>query len=275
MVSIDLSSIEARMLAVLAGEQWMIDVFRGDGLIYEHTAAKAFKIPVESIDKKSPYRQRGKVMSLACGYQGSVGAITAMDFNNEIPDEEKPGLVQQWRESNPNIVRFWYDIDRAAKDTIQTGRTTEVRGFEFRLEGRKGITFMTISLPSGRQLFYPAPFIAEGNFGKDAIWYYGVHQQTRRWSPIQTYGGRICENITQAVSRDVLYEKMTQMEQEGISIVFSVHDEAVADVRTDDPAGVLNRMEEIMCAPLSWLPELPLGADGWAGGAGANNWYQK
>ena len=205
-----------------------------------------------------------------CGYGGSVGAISAMDFNNEIQENDKPGLVARWREEHPMTVQFWWDVDNAIKDTIQKGHANVIRCVTTRLERSGTRTFLTIELPSGRKLFYPEPYIAEGNFNRPAIWYWGINQQTRKWEPIQTYGPRVVENIIQAIARDVIYTKITDTEKAEIPIVFSVHDEAVADVQTDDADALAHQMEDIMCTPIPWAADLPLGAEAWAG-----EWYRK
>ena len=207
---------------------------------------------------------------MACSYGGSVGAISAMDFNNEIPDEIKADLVRRWREARPATVSTWWDLDGAIKDTIQTGRTNRVRCLTIRLEAANGLTFFTIELPSGSKLFYPNPYIDTGRFDKPTIFYWGVNQQTRKWEPIQTYGPRCLENVVQKIARDIMYCKITDSEKAGLPIVFSVHDEEVIDTKTNDPAALAAQIEAIMSTPVAWAPDLPLGAEAWAG-----EWYRK
>lgn len=262
-IDCDFSAIEARVLAWMAGEEWVLDVFRTTGKIYEATYAQAFGVPLERVKKHSPERQQGKVMQLACGYGGSEGAMARMDFNHEIDPALYKGLVEKWRSSNPNIVKFWYQIGDAVMDVVKHGGRKQVRMFEIALEGdaKKSLSFLTIRLPSGRKLFYVNPGLCTNRFGNESVCYMGSNQVTRKWEQIESYGPKFVENATQAVARDLLCEKIVALEQAGLPVVFSIHDEVVCDVPKDKAS--LDKMVEIMSAPVSWAEGLPLAADGW------------
>lgn len=266
----DFSAIEARVLAVLAGEQWIIDEFKGDGKLYEATAAQMFGVPKEQIKKGTELyklRQQGKVASLACQYQGSVNALTSMDFNHEIPDEQKPGLVSQWRSANPHIVQFWYAIENACIDTIKTGTAHRVgRYIKTELVSSSGISYLRIRLPSGRHQYYVQPSIGINRFGKESIVYKGKNQVTGKWGDRETYGGSLTEGITQAVARDLLAEALERLEANGFEVLFHVHDEAVVDypsVSEEVDQQNLEKMYSIMSEVPAWFSEMPLKSDGW------------
>ncbi|MDL2252644.1 DNA polymerase [Ruminococcaceae bacterium OttesenSCG-928-I18] len=261
----DFSAIEARVLAWLAGEEWRLEVFRTHGKIYEASASQMFGVPLSLIVKGNPeyaLRQRGKVAELALGYQGSIPALTQMDTSKTLTEEEKPGIVQQWRAANKQIVSLWYRVQTAAIHTVRTGQPTNVRGIGFALVGAVGSEeyFMTITLPSSRKLFYCRPRIVPGKYG-DAISYWGMNQTSKKWCPLETYGGKLVENITQAIARDCLAEAITRLEAAGYPVVFHVHDEVVVEYKDDR----LQEIVEIMSKPMPWAPDLPLGADGWVG----------
>nr|DAJ55808.1 MAG TPA: DNA polymerase I [Caudoviricetes sp.] len=266
----DFSAIEARVLAVLAGEQWIIDEFKGDGKLYEATAAQMFGVPKEQIKKGTELyklRQQGKVASLACQYQGSVNALTSMDFNHEIPDEQKPGLVSQWRSANPHIVQFWYAIENACIDTIKTGTSHRVGKYiKTELVSSSGISYLRIRLPSGRHQYYVRPSIGINRFGKESIVYKGKNQATGKWGDRETYGGSLTEGITQAVARDLLAEALERLEANGFEVLFHVHDEAVVDypsVSEEVDQQNLEKMYSIMSEVPAWFSEMPLKSDGW------------
>ena len=266
----DFSAIEARVLAVLAGEQWIIDEFKGDGKLYEATAAQMFGVPKEQIKKGTELyklRQQGKVASLACQYQGSVNALTSMDFNHEIPDEQKPGLVSQWRSANPHIVQFWYAIENACIDTIKTGTAHRVGKYiKTELVSSSGISYLRIRLPSGRHQHYVQPSIGINRFGKESIVYKGKNQVTGKWGDRETYGGSLTEGITQAVARDLLAEALERLEANGFEVLFHVHDEAVVDypsVSEEVDQQNLEKMYSIMSEVPAWFSEMPLKSDGW------------
>lgn len=265
----DFSAIEARVIAWLAGEEWVLEVFRTHGKIYEATASQMFGIPLEKIKKGTPeyaYRQKGKVATLALGYQGGVSAMRAMDSGHELDslsDDEVLELVQLWRRANPSIVQLWRTVETAAMEAVRNGRKSTIQGGKLEI-GRTGngiLDFMTVRLPSGRVLYYPGPAITTNRFGRPSISYMGQDQQTKRWGRVETYGGKLAENITQAVARDCLAEAVERLEAAGHKTVFHIHDEIVVDA----PPGLqdLDQMEAIMAQVPSWAPGLPLNADGW------------
>lgn len=264
-IDADFSSIEARVISWLAGEQWRLDVFRTHGKIYEASASQMFGVPLEKIIKGNPeyeLRQRGKVAELALGYQGGVKALTKMDIAKSLTDEEKPGIVQRWRRANSRIVDLWYKVQAAAIAAVKTGQQTGVNGLLFTLEGENetGQFFLTITLPSGRKLFYCRPFIVQGEYG-DNLRYWGVNQTSKKWCRLETYGGKLVENIVQAIARDCMAEAITRLEKAGYPVVFHVHDEVVIDEKENR----LDDVVHIMSQPVTWAPDLPLGADGWVG----------
>jgi DNA polymerase bacteriophage-type len=254
----DFSAIEARVIAWYAGEKWRLDVFNTHGKIYEASAAQMFKVPIESIHKGDPLRQKGKIAELALGYGGSVGAITSMDKEKSIPEEELPGLVSNWRAANPHITKFWWDVDKAAKKAIKE-RTTVCMQFGLQFIYDPGVLF--IQLPSGRKLSYIRPKIEPGAYDKPVITYEGMEQTSKQWTTLETYGPKLVENIVQATARDCLGEAMFKVTKAGYDIVMHVHDEIIMDV----PKG-FGTMEEVNAAfgePLEWAPGLPLKADGY------------
>lgn len=265
LVDADFSAIEARVIAWLAGEEWVLEVFRTTGKIYEAAAAQMFGIPMERIAKGNPeydYRQKGKVATLALGYQGSTGALINMGaLAMGIPEEELPDIVQRWRQANPHIVRLWYDVERAAIQAVSSGRPCAVRCLTFAREVDPvyGLDFLTIALPSGRKLYYAQPHMGKNRFGRDSLCYFGTNQTSRKWEAAETYGGKIVENCVQAIARDCLAEAITRLEAAGHHVVFHVHDEAVIEA----DRGCLDEVAGLMAQPVPWAPGLPLDADGW------------
>lgn len=266
----DFSAIEARVIAWLADEDWVLDVFRDTGKIYEATASRMFGIPIEKIKKGNPeyaYRQKGKVATLALGYQGGVGAMRTMDSGHELDslsDTEVDELVQLWRKANPNIVKLWRDVEDAAKGAIYNWHISRLtHGIEIRHVFDMGhdLNFLCIKLPSGRTLYYPEPAITQNRFGRPSISYMGQNQTTKKWERIETYGGKLVENIVQAVARDCLAEAITRLEAAGYPVLFHIHDEIVVD--SAGPGASLEDMEQIMAKVPEWAPGLPLNADGW------------
>lgn len=266
----DFSAIEARVIAWLADEDWVLDVFRDTGKIYEATASRMFNIPIEKIKKGQPeyaYRQKGKVATLALGYQGGVGAMRTMDSGHELDslsDAEVDELVQLWRKANPNIVKLWGLVEAAARAAVIEGRASFLQHglvVSRNLDPDHGLDFMVIGLPSGRRLYYPSPAITQNRFGRPSISYLGQNQNTKKWERIETYGGKLVENIVQAVARDCLAEAITRLEDAGYPVVFHIHDEIVVD--SAGPGTSLERMEHIMAEVPAWAPGLPLNADGW------------
>lgn len=272
-VDADFSAIEARVIAWLAGEQWVLDVFQTHGKIYEATAAQMFGIPFERIKKGNPeyaYRAKGKVATLALGYQGGPGALVNMGaLRSGLTEGELPDIVTRWRRSNPAIVNFWYQVEAAALEAVQNGKTSTVGPVVIgrEIDPDNQLDFMTIRLPSGRKLYYVGPHMGVNRFGKPSVCYWGPLQGKKGsrsgWSELETYGGKLAENITQAVARDCLFYAMEALTAAGYRIVFDIHDEVVIEApahRAD-----LGRVVEIMSQPAPWAPGLPLNADGWVG----------
>lgn len=267
-IDADFSAIEARLIAWEAKEEWVLDVFRTTGKIYETTAAKMFGIPVETIVKGNPnysYRQRGKVATLALGYQGGVGAMRRMDVSGalkDLPDEEIQDMVNRWREQNPNIVQLWRTMEHAAKFVINSKRgCLAIPGVTFRMEASTTcpFPFMTMSLPSGRKLYYANPSV-----GDDGHIHY-MEQTDRGWQDSETYGGKLTENLTQAIGRDCLEFALDNLKSAGFKVVFHIHDEVVIERKTNDPEADLYEVRRIMSQPAPWAKGLPLNAEGWVG----------
>lgn len=262
----DFSAIEARVIAWLAGEQWVNEVFATHGKIYEATASQMFHVPIEKIVKGNPeysLRQKGKVATLALGYQGGTSALIAMGaLNMGLAEEELPDIVQRWRNANPRIRDLWYAVEQAALTTMKTAQPQGINGLIFRYEGELmyGQSFLTVQLPSGRKLFYPKPFLKENQFGKMAIHYYTVGQQTKKWEVASTYGGKMTENIVQAIARDCLAETLRRIEQLGLQVVFHVHDEVIIDAPMEV---TVEQICDLMAEPISWAPGLLLKGAGF------------
>ncbi len=262
----DFSAIEARVIAWLAGEQWVNEVFATHGKIYEATASQMFHVPIEKIIKGNPeygLRQKGKVATLALGYQGGTAALIAMGaLNMGLTEEELPDIVQRWRSANPRIRDLWYAVEQAALMTMLTAQPQGINGLIFRYEGELmyGQSFLTVQLPSGRKLFYPKPFLKENQFGKMAIHYYTVGQQTRKWEVTSTYGGKMTENIVQAIARDCLAETLRRIDKLGLQVVFHVHDEVIIDAPMDL---TVEEVCNLMAEPISWAPGLLLRGAGF------------
>ena len=254
----DYSAIEARVLAWLAGEQWVLDVFEKNGDIYCETASRMFHCTVEKHGENAELRQKGKQAVLSCGYGGSVGALIAMGaVESGMKEEELQPLVDLWRASNPHIVQLWWDVDRAVKTCVKRRVETKTHGIRYAY--KSGILF--VRLPSGRELTYAKPRIGANRFGGEAVTYEGLGM-TKKWERIETFGGKLVENITQATARDLLVCAMKQLRDKGFHIVMHVHDEIVLEV----PYGVSSVEEicSIMAENPPWAKGLPLKADGYA-----------
>lgn len=268
LVVADFSAIEARVIAWLAGEQWVNEVFATHGKIYEATAAQMFGVPVDLIKKGNPeyeLRQKGKVATLALGYQGGTAALIAMGaLQMGLSEDELPDIVSRWRQANPRIRDLWYGVEQAALAAMQTAQPQAIRGLIFALEGDLiyGQSFLTVQLPSGRKLFYPKPFLKENQFGKLAIHYYTVGQQTRKWEVASTYGGKMTENIVQAIARDCLAVTLERIADKGLQVVFHVHDEVIVDAPVET---TVEDLCDLMAAPISWAPGLILKGAGFEG----------
>ena len=253
----DFSAIEARVMGGLSGEEWVLDVFRGDGKLYEMTASRMFGIPMAEIGKGSSERAKGKVASLACQYGGSTGALVSMGaLDMGLTEDELPPLVAAWRKANPHMVQFWWDVDAAAIKAVTEKQKTKVGKIIF--EYRSGILFIT--LPSGRKLSYVKPRMAVNRFGRDGLTYEGI-SENKKWSRIETYGPKLVENIVQGTARDLLAEAMLRVEKKGYPIVMHCHDEIIAEVPED--SGSVDEMCEIMAVQPEWAEGLPLRADGY------------
>lgn len=255
---VDFSAVEARGLAWGAQEPWRLEVFRTHGKIYEASAEQMFKLPKGSVDKRSPYRQRGKVAELALGYQGAAGALITMGaLKMGLTEEDLPGLVKAWRDANPNVKQLWWDMERDAKRTVQAKRAHGRKGF-YMFSYESGMLFL--ELPSGRKLVYAKPKVEKGGDFEN-VTYDGLNQETKQWQRIESYGGKWVENWCQATCRDVLRDALLDMDNAGIfDIVGHVHDEAIAEV--DAPVR-LHAAEEIFGRGRPWAPGLPLKGDGF------------
>lgn len=261
LMAADFSAIESRVLAYLAGEEWKLEVFRTHGKIYEATASRMFHVPIELITKDSEYRQRGKVADLSLGYQGSVNALTKMAGSLPMSDEEKTETVKLYRNANPNIVGMWKKINDTALAAVHFCQPFDsgYRGMVFDYDG----TSLTVKLPSGRKLFYHKPRIKQGKYGA-VLCYWGVNQDTKRWEEVDTYGGKLVENIVQAVSRDILCYTMLELKKKGFSIVLHVHDEVVAEEPLkEDVEQRFSEMLNQMKQEVPFCPGLPLKGEGF------------
>lgn len=250
----DFSAIEARVLAWFAGEKWVLEVFEKGGDIYCETAARMFHCRVEKHGENAELRQKGKQATLSCGYGGSVGALKAMGaLEAGMTEEELQPLVDSWREANPNIVRFWWDVDRAVKDCIRQRVPTETHGLHF--DYRSAMLFIT--LPSGRRLAYVKPRIGENQFGGESVTYMGVGG-TKKWERLESYGPKFVENIVQGTARDILCYAMQTLKN--CSIVAHVHDEII--IEADRRMSVAAVCEQMGRTP-PWAKVLKLRADGY------------
>lgn len=269
----DFSAIEARVIAWLAGEQWRQEVFATHGKIYEASASQMFGVPIELIKKGNPeyaLRQKGKVAELALGYGGSSGALIAMGaLDMGLEEKELPDVVRRWRNANKRITDLWYGIENAVIKLMETGETQGLKGIIFsrEIDLIYGQDFLTIKLPSGRKLYYPKPHLKENRFGSNALHYFGVNQTTKKWEVQETYGGKLVENIVQAISRDCLAVTLKRLEGKGLQTVMHIHDEAVIDA---DSNADLDKVCELMGQPIEWAPGLLLRAAGFE-----SNYYMK
>ena len=272
LIDADFSAIEARVISWLAGEEWRLEVFRTHGKIYEASASQMFGVPIDLIKKGNPeyaLRQKGKVAELALGYQGSTGALINMGaLDMGIPEEDLPDIVSRWRDANKRIKDLWYKVDAAAVQVITQGGSVGVSSLIITHEwdANSNTDYMTITLPSGRKLFYNAPQIGVNQWGNPSISYMGMDQTTKKWKRIETYGGKLVENCVQAIARDCLAQAIEHLEAAGLPVIFHIHDEVVIDIRPfADSDAMLAKTVEIISRPVPWAPGLPLGADGWVG----------
>lgn len=256
----DFSAIEARVIAWLAGEKWRMKVFADGGDIYCASASKMFGVPVEKHGVNGHLRQKGKIAELALGYQGSIGALKAMGADKlGLSDEELREIVNSWRKASPHIKQLWYDVDAAALEAVRECRAVTLH-HSIALSRRKGILF--IRLPSGRKLAYARPKIEiEPEFDREGLTYEGAEQTSGKWTRLRTYGGKLVENIVQAIARDCLAVAMTRLEAAGYQIVMHIHDEVVIECSAN--ACDLTDVCRIMGRPIDWAPGLLLTADGY------------
>lgn len=257
----DYSAIEARIIAWLSGEQWRLDVFAGEGNIYETSASKMFNVPLSKCGKGSDYRDKGKIAELALGYQGAVGALKTMGGEKMgLSESEMDHIVKRWRLASPKIVELWRGIEDAALKCLQTGRAvkTDFKGITFRYEQK----CLTVQLPSGRKLVYQSPMLSTNQWGKPSIKYKGVNDK-KQWTWLDTYGGKLVENIVQAIARDLLAAGLRRADAAGCDIVVHVHDEVVADIENKSTGFVLSELCRILAEPVSWAPGLHLPAEGY------------
>lgn len=253
----DFSAIEARVLAWIAGEQWRIDIFKNGGDIYCASASKMFKVPVEKNGVNGELRQKGKISELACGYGGSVGALKNMGaVEMGVQENELQGLINDWRNANPHIVRFWYEVGNAAMKAIKEKTTVPLGKLVFAYE--RGILF--IRLPSGRRLSYTKPRIGTNRFGGDSITYMGINS-AKKWDRLETFGGKLTENIVQGTARDLLANALINAANAGYDTVFHVHDEIICEV--PNGYGSVDELCRLMCIKPEWADGLPLNADGF------------
>lgn len=278
LIDADFSAIEARVISWLAGQEWRLEVFRTHGRIYEASASQMFHVPIEKIKKGNPeyaLRQRGKVAELALGYQGGVSAMRRMDTGHnldDLSDDEVKGIVDRWRETNSMIRDLWNIVDSAAVTVITNGGAQTIRSettdavitLACELDVITGTRYMTILLPSGRKLYYPSPEIGVNRWGNPSVSYMGQNQTTKRWERVETYGGKLVENIVQAIARDCLAIAIENLEAQGLHVVFHIHDEVVIDTPAwADNDTMLDTVTKIMTKPIPWAQALPLNADGW------------
>ena len=278
LIDADFSAIEARVISWLAGQEWRLEVFRTHGKIYEASASQMFHVPIEKIKNGNPeyaLRQRGKVAELALGYQGGVSAMRRMDTGHnldDLSDDEVKGIVDRWRETNSMIRDLWNIVDSAAVTVITNGGAQTIRSettdavitLACELDVITGTRYMTILLPSGRKLYYPSPEIGVNRWGNPSVSYMGQNQTTKRWERVETYGGKLVENIVQAIARDCLAIAIENLEAQGLHVVFHIHDEVVIDTPAwADNDTMLDTVTKIMTKPIPWAQALPLNADGW------------
>jgi len=257
----DFSSIEAAVLSWLSNEKWRLKVFASHGKIYEASASKMFNVPIESVSKGSDLRAKGKVAELALGYQGAIGALKTMGGEKMgLSDPEMETIVKRWRLANPAIVALWADMESCAMRAIQYKKKVQ--------SIHKGLIFdcddmaLTIELPSGRKLFYQSPSFTENQWGRKSIRYKGMNQTTKQWEYVDTYGGKLTENVVQAIARDLLADAMRNLNDANFDIVMTVHDEIVCELLENTAEERLKEMQKLMCVHAPWSEGIPLRAEG-------------
>ena len=263
LVVADFSAIEARVISWLANEAWRLDVFRTHGKIYEASASQMFGVPIEKIKKGNPeyaLRQKGKVAELALGYQGGSGALIQMGaLKMGLNEEELPEIVKRWRNANKRIVDLWATVETAVYSTLRTRIPVVIqKGITFRVDDGN----LVITLPSGRQLFYLNCKLIPGDY-KDQITYMGVNQTTKKFERTPTYGGKLTENIVQAVARDCLAVSLFNLATNGFKPLMHIHDEVICEVPKNDTNYSLDKAIKLMCINPKWAEDLPLNAAGF------------
>ena len=259
----DFSAIEARVLAWLAGEEWVLEVFRGHGKIYEATAAKMYGCDINEITKTDPRRQKGKIAVLALGYQGGTKALEAMGgARMGLSQEDMESIVNDWRRANPHIVKLWNVLENAAQTCCITGADVQAAGLTFQRRPESGT--LIITLPSGRQICYHDMRLGKNRWGKTTLKFQGVDQDTKKWGWVETYGGKLTENIVQAIARDCLAYTLGLVEKR-FPVVFHVHDEIVCEVDEweDNEKGELVEIQRIFTKTADWAEGLPLKGAGY------------
>ncbi|GHU76244.1 DNA polymerase [Clostridia bacterium] len=259
----DFSSIERIVLAWLAGEKWVSDAYAAKKDLYIATAAQMFNVPIETLNKQSPLRQKGKTADLACGYQGSVGALIKMGaLESGLKEDELKPLVDAWRKANPHITKYWHTVNNATIKAVKDRTSVQINGITF--EYQSGFLFIT--LPSGRRLAYAKPRVEPDPFGGMCVGYDGIYSagigSGKKWGHVMSYGGKFCENITQAISRDLLCFAMQNLDKVGYHIVMHVHDEVVLETPLETSTETIF---DVMSETPAWTPGLILRADGFSG----------
>lgn len=252
----DYSAIEARVIAWLAGEEWVLDAFRNGEDIYCATASKMYGVPVEKHGVNAHLRDKGKRATLGCGFGGGVNALKAFGADKYMTEEQMKETVDRYREANPNIVKLWYDLEKMFFKSLSDGRRHATHGV---VVGKDGDD-MYMELPSGRRVYYPGMHIAENRFGRKALAFMGVNQTTRKWEEIETYYGKLTENLVQSVARDCLARCITALEHDGYRIVMHIHDEVVIEARDGQ---TLEQVEKYFANVPGWAKGLPLKGAGY------------
>lgn len=257
----DFSAIEARVLAWLAEEEWVLEVFRGHGKIYEATAAQMYGVSIDEIGKTDPRRQKGKIAVLALGYGGGVGALSSMarNYHMDLSESDMADIVHDWRKANPHIVRLWSKLENAAQRCVTQGAPQQTAGLIFQMQGKT----MTITLPSGRLLCYYHMTTGANRWGNPSLKFQGVDPDTKKWGWVETYGGKLTENIIQAIARDCLAYTLQQLDRNGKRTVFHVHDEVICEVMENDADKSLEAIKDIFSYTAPWAEGLPLKGAGY------------
>ncbi|MCO5761904.1 MAG: DNA polymerase, partial [Chromatiaceae bacterium] len=269
LVAADFNAIEARVLAWLAGQESVLEIFRTHGKIYEHAAAGIYSKPMEEVTKAE--RQIGKVAVLALGYQGGVGAFQSMAriYGVKMADTEADKIKTAWRETHPRITHYWHDLESAAINAVELGCVCKAGAKDRQVAFKKDGSFLWCRLPSGRVLCYPYPTVkqVEVPWGgtKPALFYWCVNGTTNKWKETSTYGGSLAENVTQAVARDLLADAIVRLEHNQYPVVMHVHDEVVVEVPADAPADTVEKIETLISQTPAWAKGLPVSAEGWRG----------